>query len=66
MDTNWLAQSCAALNEASRAAALARQGQLTKPPGSLGKLEALAVQLSAMQGTEKPQMEFGGSSVRVR
>ena len=57
MDTNWLAQPCAALNEASRAAALARQGQLTKPPGSLGKLEAIAVQLSAMQGTDRPQME---------
>lgn len=57
MNTDWLAQPCAALNEASRAAALARQGQLTKPPGSLGKLEAIAVQLSALQGTEKPQME---------
>lgn len=57
MNTNWLAQPCAALNEASRAAALARQGQLTKPPGSLGKLEAIAVQLAALQGAEKPQME---------
>ena len=57
MDTNWLAQPCATLNEISRAAALARQGQLTKPPGSLGKLEAIAVQLSALQGTERPQVE---------
>ncbi|MBI5437939.1 MAG: nicotinate-nucleotide--dimethylbenzimidazole phosphoribosyltransferase [Nitrosomonadales bacterium] len=57
MNTNWLAQPCAALSEASRAAALARQGQLTKPPGSLGKLEAIAVQLSVLQGAEKPQME---------
>lgn len=57
MDSNWLAQPCAALNEASRAAALARQGHLTKPPGSLGKLEAIAVQLAALQGTVKPQME---------
>ena len=57
MNTNWLAQPCAALNESSRAAALARQEQLTKPPGSLGKLEAIAVQLSALQGTDKPQME---------
>jgi len=57
MNTNWLAQPCASLNESSRAAALARQGQLTKPPGSLGRLEAIAVQLSAMQGTDKPQIE---------
>ncbi|HEU0283304.1 MAG TPA: nicotinate-nucleotide--dimethylbenzimidazole phosphoribosyltransferase [Gallionella sp.] len=57
MNTDWLAQPCAALNESSRTAALARQGQLTKPPGSLGKLEAIAVQLAALQGAEKPQME---------
>ena len=57
MNTDWLAQPCAALNESSRAAALVRQEQLTKPPGSLGKLEAIAVQLSALQGTDKPQME---------
>ncbi|MDP1997335.1 MAG: nicotinate-nucleotide--dimethylbenzimidazole phosphoribosyltransferase [Gallionella sp.] len=57
MNTNWLAQPCATLNESSRAAALARQGQLTKPPGSLGLLEAIAVQMSALQGTVKPQIE---------
>lgn len=57
MDSKWLARPCAVLNESSRTAALARQEQLTKPPGSLGKLEAIAVQLSALQGTDKPQME---------
>jgi len=57
MNTDWLAQPCAALNESSRTAALARQEQLTKPPGSLGKLEAIAAQLSALQGTDRPQME---------
>ncbi len=54
MNTDWLAQPCAALNETARAAALARQGQLTKPPGSLGQMEAIAVQLAAMQGLERP------------
>ncbi|NOQ62912.1 MAG: nicotinate-nucleotide--dimethylbenzimidazole phosphoribosyltransferase [Methyloprofundus sp.] len=34
--------------------ALERQQQLTKPAGSLGKLEQLAVQLAAMQATESP------------
>ena len=36
--------------------ALARQMQLTKPPGSLGKLESIAVELCAMQGQEFPQI----------
>lgn len=31
-----------------------RQQQLTKPAGSLGRLEQLAIQLAAMQATEKP------------
>lgn len=35
----------------ARAAALARQAQLTKPPGSLGRLEELAVFLSGWRGT---------------
>lgn len=56
MNSNWLAQPCAVLNETARAAALARQGQLTKPPGALGRLEGLAVQLAAWQGTERPGM----------
>ncbi|MEI4488305.1 nicotinate-nucleotide--dimethylbenzimidazole phosphoribosyltransferase [Frigidibacter sp. MR17.14] len=39
---------------AARAAAEARQGQLTKPPGSLGRLEELAVFLAGWQGRERP------------
>jgi len=57
MESNWLAQPCAALNETARAAALARQGQLTKPPGALGLLEELAVRLAAMQGVERPAVD---------
>ena len=34
--------------------AINRQQQLTKPAGSLGELEQLAIQLAAMQATEKP------------
>ncbi|MDR7123883.1 nicotinate-nucleotide--dimethylbenzimidazole phosphoribosyltransferase [Pseudotabrizicola sp. 4114] len=37
------------------AAAAARNGQLTKPPGSLGRLEELAIWLAGWQGREKPQ-----------
>lgn len=38
-------------------AARARQDSLTKPPGALGELEALAVRLAAMQGRERPSAE---------
>jgi nicotinate-nucleotide--dimethylbenzimidazole phosphoribosyltransferase len=45
------------LDEAARAAALARQAQLTKPPGSLGQLETLVVTLAAMQGRALPRIQ---------
>lgn len=50
----WLNVPAAALDENARAGALARQQELTKPRGALGRLEALAVQLAAMQGRERP------------
>lgn len=37
--------------------ARARQGVLTKPPGSLGRLEELAISLSAQQGSETPSVD---------
>ena len=45
------------LDEAARAAAQARQAQLTKPPGSLGRLEELATTLAAMQGRALPRIQ---------
>ena len=42
---------------ATRRKALDRQTQLTKPPGSLGRLEDLAVHLAAMQGKAKPTVD---------
>ncbi|NLR75267.1 nicotinate-nucleotide--dimethylbenzimidazole phosphoribosyltransferase [Leeia aquatica] len=39
----------------THAAALARQQQLTKPPGSLGRLEALACWLAACQQRAQPE-----------
>jgi nicotinate-nucleotide--dimethylbenzimidazole phosphoribosyltransferase len=38
-------------------AARARQAQLTKPPGSLGRLEDIACWLAEWQGREKPRLE---------
>jgi nicotinate-nucleotide--dimethylbenzimidazole phosphoribosyltransferase len=39
--------------------AFARQNQLTKPPGSLGKLETVAVWMAGWQGLEKPSITNG-------
>lgn len=36
-------------------AAIERNDQLTKPPGSLGRLEALALQVAAVQGNSAPR-----------
>lgn len=56
-DSSWLQQDVKMTSDAARNAAIARQEQLTKPPGALGQLERLAIRLAAMQGVEKPQME---------
>ena len=53
---DWLNASPAPLNETTRREAEQRQTQLTKPPGALGQLETLAIQLSAMQGTPHPTL----------
>ena len=53
----WINAPLASLQEGMQVAALERQGQLTKPPGSLGELEAMAVRLAAMQGVEKPSVD---------
>jgi nicotinate-nucleotide--dimethylbenzimidazole phosphoribosyltransferase len=39
------------------AAAGARNGQLTKPPGALGRLEDLAIWIAGWQGVEKPRCD---------
>jgi len=52
-----LSQTINAPDYASQQAALARQGQLTKPPGSLGMMESLAIRLAAMQNTLAPSVE---------
>lgn len=43
-------------SDAAKAAA-ARQAVLTKPPGSLGRLEELAIQLAGWQGREIPKLD---------
>jgi nicotinate-nucleotide--dimethylbenzimidazole phosphoribosyltransferase len=41
----------------ARDAAIARNGQLTKPPGALGRLEDLAIWFAGWQGEEKPRCD---------
>jgi nicotinate-nucleotide--dimethylbenzimidazole phosphoribosyltransferase len=57
MDTNWISALCPEPSAAHKALAETRQAQLTKPAGSLGRLEQLAVELAALQRTERPQAE---------
>lgn len=57
MSEQWWQQSCQALNASVRRKAQARQQQLTKPAGSLGQLEQLAIELAAMQGNQRPQVD---------
>ncbi len=45
------------LDEAAMDAARARQDTLTKPPGSLGRLEALSVQLAGITARPLPQVQ---------
>ena len=51
-----LAASLPQADSAAAAAALARQNSLTKPPGSLGRLEELAVFMASWRGTARPQI----------
>jgi nicotinate-nucleotide--dimethylbenzimidazole phosphoribosyltransferase len=44
------------LNSQSHAAALSRQSNLTKPPGSLGRLEQLSAEIAAMTGNPRPRL----------
>jgi nicotinate-nucleotide--dimethylbenzimidazole phosphoribosyltransferase len=57
MSEQWWQQGCQALDIQARDKAQVRQQQLTKPAGSLGQLERLAIELAAMQGSQRPQIE---------
>lgn len=57
MPTSWLNNPIHSLNLASAEQAGQRQEQLTKPPGSLGRLEELAITLATLQGNENPSIE---------
>ena len=57
MNADWLGAPIARVNERVRRQAARRQSILTKPPGALGRLEALAIRLAALQGTAHPRAD---------
>lgn len=50
----WLSTLAQNTDQAALQSATSRQGQLTKPPGSLGKLESIAIHLASLQGKPLP------------
>lgn len=57
IDIRWLSEPPVDLSDAMRSAAQQRQNMLTKPPGSLGALEQLAITIATIQGRQEPQAE---------
>ncbi|NNB44085.1 nicotinate-nucleotide--dimethylbenzimidazole phosphoribosyltransferase [Pseudomonas chlororaphis] len=57
MNDFWWQRPCKALDTQALEAAQSRQQQLTKPAGSLGQLERVAVQLAGLQGRVKPGLD---------
>ncbi|MBJ7407428.1 MAG: nicotinate-nucleotide--dimethylbenzimidazole phosphoribosyltransferase, partial [Bradyrhizobium sp.] len=51
----WVTQKCPDVSAVHREAAIARQAQLTKPTGALGRLEQFAIELAGLQATEQPR-----------
>ncbi|VVQ13399.1 Nicotinate-nucleotide--dimethylbenzimidazole phosphoribosyltransferase [Pseudomonas fluorescens] len=57
MTQTWWLNPCKPVDLNVVEQAAARQQQLTKPAGSLGRLESVAVQLAGLQGQVKPMLE---------
>jgi len=54
---DWLSHPCPAPSRLAAEAARARQDQLTKPRGALGRLEPLAIRLAALQDCARPRVD---------
>jgi nicotinate-nucleotide--dimethylbenzimidazole phosphoribosyltransferase len=57
MTSSWWLAPCKLIDTQVLEQAQARQQQLTKPAGSLGQLESVAVQLAGLQGQVKPSLD---------
>src|SRR5437868_6238354 len=56
MNNSWWLNPCKPIDALAYEQAAVRQQQLTKPAGSLGQLESIAVQLAGLQGRVKPSL----------
>ena len=56
-ELKWLQTPVHRSSETYRQQAIQRQNQLTKPPGSMGQLEQLAITLAGLQHTDQPSVE---------
>ncbi len=54
---DWIYKPCPQRDTSFKQKAVQRQEQLTKPPGSLGRLEQLAIQFADLQQTQQPSAE---------
>ena len=63
MTLNEVVEKIEPADEAVAALSRARHDQLTKPPGSLGRLESLGVRLASIYGTSQPHV--GGKGIAV-
>lgn len=57
MSFDWISDAVPSPSTEHRNRALARQAQLTKPTGALGRLEDVAVELAALQRRDRPVAE---------
>ncbi|NEV63118.1 nicotinate-nucleotide--dimethylbenzimidazole phosphoribosyltransferase [Thiorhodococcus minor] len=56
-DVSWVHAPCHPIDSEAAEAARQRQDQLTKPQGSLGRLEEMAIRLAGMQATASPSVD---------
>ncbi len=63
--SHWFEAPLAEINLTSIQQAERRQGVLTKPPGSLGQLERLAIKFAGWQGAEKPELVAQKTSIAI-
>jgi nicotinate-nucleotide--dimethylbenzimidazole phosphoribosyltransferase len=54
--SDWLRECVATLDKEAAEAARGRQSRLTKPQGSLGRLEELAIRMASFQGRALPEV----------